>query len=206
MYLVKLPRWSQRFYSRRLFQFDTTEKVIYLTFDDGPNKLTTPFILDALAQYNAKGSFFCIGKNVVANKELFERIQQEGHIVANHTMHHLNGWDENVHTYVNDVTQADKIISSNFFRPPYGRLRKKQEKLLLQKRPSLKIIMWSVLSGDFDTKITGEQCWDNVLKHTKEGDIIVFHDSNKARARLEYALPKTLEHFSGLGFRFDVLY
>lgn len=206
MYLVKLPRWSQRFYPNRLFQYDTTEKVIYLTFDDGPNKLTTPFILDTLAQYNAKGSFFCIGKNVEIHQDLFAKIKQEGHLVANHTYHHLNGWQENVHTYVNDITNATKWIESDFFRPPYGRMHKKQERLLLQKRPSLKIIMWSVLSGDFDTKITGEQCWSNIEKHTKEGDIVVFHDSNKARARLEYALPKTLDHFSSLGFRFDVLY
>jgi len=206
MYLVKLPRWGRRFYTRRLFQYDTTEKVIYLTFDDGPNKSTTDFILDSLAQYNAKGSFFCIGKNVEKESILFEKIKQAGHLVANHTYHHLNGWQENVHTYINDIVHADRIIESNFFRPPYGRMRRKQEKILYRKRPSLKIAMWSVLSGDFDTKITGEQCWQNIVKHTKEGDIIVFHDSGKARERLQYALPKTLEHFSKLGFRFDVLY
>lgn len=206
MYLVKLPRWSQHFYAHRLFQYDTNEKVLYLTFDDGPNKSTTPFILEALERFNAKGSFFCIGKNVEQEAALFEEIKQAGHLVGNHTMHHLNGWQENTHTYVHDVMHAEKLIDSNFFRPPYGRLRKKQEKILLQKRPSLQIVMWSVLSGDFDTKITGEQCWSNILKHTGEGDIVVFHDSNKARERLQYALPKTLEHFSQLGYRFDVLH
>ncbi|MFT4202692.1 MAG: polysaccharide deacetylase family protein [Chitinophagaceae bacterium] len=206
MYLIKLPRWIQGFYPNRLFQYDADEKVIYLTFDDGPNPATTPFILDSLAQHNAKGSFFCIGKNVALHDDLFRKIKQNGHLVANHTYHHLNGWEENEHTYLNDFAQADKLIESDFFRPPYGRMRKKQEHLLLQKRASLKVVMWSVLSGDFDTHITGEQCWHNVQKHTDAGDIIVFHDSDKARERLEYALPKTLEHFSPLGFRFDVLY
>ncbi len=206
MYLVKLPRWAQRFYSRRLFRYDTKEKVIYLTFDDGPNMATTAFILETLKQYNAKGTFFCIGKNVEAHKELFEQIRQNGHLVGNHTNHHLNGWEETSHTYVNDIIQADRIIKSHFFRPPYGRMRKKQEKLLLQRKPSFKIVMWSVLSGDFDQQITGEKCWENIQKHTKEGDIIVFHDSDKAQERLRYTLPKTLEYFSRLGFRFDVLH
>lgn len=206
MYLVKLPHWIQRFYPCRLFRYDTTEKVIYLTFDDGPNRSTTPFILETLARYDAKGSFFCIGQNVLAEKDLYEKIKSAGHLVANHTYHHLNGWKENVHTYVNDVVQADRIIESGFFRPPYGRMRKKQERILLQKFPSLKIVMWSVLSGDFDMRATGAQCWENIQKHTKEGDIVVYHDSSKARQRLQYALPRTLEHFSRLGFRFDVLY
>lgn len=177
-----------------------------MTFDDGPNMSTTPFILDALRLYGAKATFFCIGKNVAQEPGLFQQILNDGHLVGSHTYHHLNGWEENVHTYVNDVIAADKTMSSDFFRPPYGRMRKKQEKVLLQKRPSMKIVMWSVLSGDFDTNINGPKCWSNIEKNTKEGDIIVFHDSNKAFARLQYALPKTLEHYSKLGFRFDVLH
>ncbi|PZP49257.1 MAG: polysaccharide deacetylase family protein [Pseudopedobacter saltans] len=206
MYLVKIPIWLQRFYRNRLFQYHTKEKILYITFDDGPNKSTTPFILSQLKKYGAKASFFCIGKNVELEKELYQQICNDGHLIGSHTYHHLNGWQENVHTYVTDVIAADRLLESDFFRPPYGRMRKRQERVLLQKRPSLKIVMWSVLSGDFDTNINSEKCLQNVLGNAKEGDIVVFHDSDKASERLQYVLPKTLEHYARLGYRFDVLH
>jgi peptidoglycan/xylan/chitin deacetylase (PgdA/CDA1 family) len=182
------------------------EKLIYLSFDDGPHPIATPFVLEQLDKYNAKASFFCIGKNVVEYPEIYQQLIEKGHTVGNHTMHHLNGWETIDELYLQNIQEAANVISSNFFRPPYGRIKRSQiKKIRADKSLPQEIIMWDVLSGDFDTTISSQQCLDNVLKHTKAGSIVVFHDSAKAWDRLQVALPATLAYFTQKGFQFRAL-
>jgi peptidoglycan-N-acetylglucosamine deacetylase len=206
-YFVKTPWWLKKIYPSYIWNIKTEEKVIYLTFDDGPHERATVFVLDQLKKYNAKASFFCIGKNVVAYPALYNRILEEGHITGNHTCHHLNGWKTPDKEYLKDVTEAAKYIQSSLFRPPYGRIRSFQAQHIAAaiNEPSAKIIMWDVLSGDFDQTITKDQCLENVVLNSKKGSIVVFHDSEKAFPLLEYCLPLTLEFFSKKGFRFEGL-
>lgn len=212
MYLIKAPFWIRWVYPQLLWRLPTQEKVIYLSFDDGPHESATDFVLDQLKAYQAKASFFCIGKNVVKHPEIYERILHEGHQVGNHTQHHMNGWENSEDAYLQEVVAAAELIHSPLFRPPYGRIKRsaisKVKALLNERYWSLgasKIVMWDVLSGDFDTQISGETCFQNVIKHAGPGSIIVFHDSTKAWDRMSYALPKLLQHFSALGYRFETI-
>lgn len=214
-YTVRAPWIFKKLRPSLVWQKPADEKVLYLTFDDGPHPTATPFVLDQLKQYNAKATFFCIGKNVAEQPGIYQRILEEGHRVGNHTFNHLNGWKTNDETYLDNVFEAAKYIDSNLFRPPYGRITKFQQKILsadnaqasnLKNRTSnFTIIMWTVLSGDFDVKLSPQRCLQNVILNSKAGDIIVFHDSTKAWERMSYALPKVLEHFSSKGFRFELL-
>ncbi|TKK70272.1 polysaccharide deacetylase family protein [Ilyomonas limi] len=209
MYFVKAPWWLKKLYSSFVWKIRTKEKVLYLTFDDGPHETATPFVLDELKKYGAKATFFCIGKNVASLPSVYKRILDEGHATGNHTYNHLNGWKTDDTTYINNIIDAAELIKSNLFRPPYGRIKKFQSKLLMRKedaaRPLFKIIMWDVLSGDFDVQLSPQQCLNNVLKHTQKGSIIVFHDSTKAWSRMSYALPNVLAHFSKEGYVFKAL-
>ena len=209
MYFIKAPWWLRKFYSSFIWKIPTKEKVLYLTFDDGPHETATPFILDELKKYGAKATFFCIGKNVVSLPSLYKRMLGEGHKAGNHTYNHLNGWKTDDTTYINNIADAAKYIDSNLFRPPYGRIKRFQSKLLMRRkdssRPLFKIIMWDVLCGDFDVKLSPQQCLDNVLKNAAKGSIVVFHDSTKAWSRMSYALPRVLEHFSKEGYMFKAL-
>ncbi|MDO8996426.1 MAG: polysaccharide deacetylase family protein [Sediminibacterium sp.] len=200
MYLVKTPWWLRMIYSGYTWRMPSTEKTIYLSFDDGPHEIATPFVLDTLKQYNAKASFFCIGKNVRLHPEIYQRILQEGHAVGNHTENHLNGWHTPNNEYLNNIQQAEEVIQSNLFRPPYGRIKRSQAKAL-----NKQIIMWDVLSGDFDPTLTPEACLAYCIKHTEAGSIVVFHDSAKAFPKMKYALPKMLDYFTHQGFQFKAL-
>lgn len=180
------------------------EKRIYLSFDDGPHPQATPFVLDTLKQYNAKASFFCIGKNVQTFPEIYKRILLEGHAVGNHTHNHLNGWKTNDAGYFDNIKQAAQYIDSGMFRPPYGRITRFQAKHIQQKL-GLQIIMWSVLSGDFDINISPTKCLQNVKRNAENGSIIVFHDSEKALERMRYALPELLNYFGNRGYEFHKL-
>lgn len=202
MYLVKAPWLLKAIYPSFVWQIKTSEKVLYLSFDDGPHETATPFVLDQLKKYNAKATFFCIGKNVAAYPAIFQRIVEEGHAVGNHTYHHLNGWKTKDETYINDINEASKIIPSNLFRPPYGRIKRTQSSIVNRQSS---IVMWDVLSGDFDTELNPKRCLANVLYHSKPGSIIVFHDSTKAWDRMSFALPKMLEQFSKEGYQFKSL-
>jgi len=206
MYLIKTPFLLRAFYPQCIWRKPSNQKVLYLSFDDGPHPIATPFVLTQLAQFQAKGSFFCIGKNVALYPSIYKQIQTDGHTIGNHTMHHMNGWETKDEIYLENIKEANAYIQSNLFRPPYGRIKKSQIRAL-QKHPNLPkdIIMWDVLSGDFDTKITGEQCLQNVIKHAEPGSIIVFHDSEKAWERMQYALPKLLAYYTQLGYRFEAL-
>jgi peptidoglycan-N-acetylglucosamine deacetylase len=200
-YFVKTPWWVKLLYKGCTWQMPARDKVLYLTFDDGPHLFATPFVLDELAKYNAKATFFCIGKNVFENRKIYERIITEGHQTGNHTYNHLNGWATKNETYLQDIAAASGLIQSPLFRPPYGRIKKAQIKLLQQ----YKIIMWTVLSGDFDKKISKEKCAANVLRNAESGAVIVFHDSEKAFEKMRYSLPVVLDYFSCRGYRFEAL-
>ena len=190
-----------------MWSIDTKEKKLYLTFDDGPHPQATPFVLNELKKHNAKATFFCIGKNVVANPKIYQQILNDGHSVGNHTFNHLNGWKTKNEIYLKDVALATDHIDSNLFRPPYGRIKSFQAKnlqpVLNGKKPT--IVMWDVLSADFDISVSPQKCLENVVLRSKPGSIIVFHDSEKAFPRLEYALPRMLKHFSEKGFIFSQL-
>lgn len=208
LYFTKTPWWLKRLYPRCVWDIPVNEKIVYLSFDDGPHPTATPYVLDQLKQYNAKATFFCIGKNVVEHNDIYQRILNEGHCVGNHTFNHLNGWKVTDQQYVQNILQAGKYIDSHLFRPPYGRVTRFQVKLLsgIKNSPASKnfrIIMWDVLSGDFDTKLSAQQCSTNVIKNARPGSVIVFHDSEKAFPRMGGALPKVLEHFSEKKFRFE---
>jgi peptidoglycan/xylan/chitin deacetylase (PgdA/CDA1 family) len=206
MYLVKTPFWLRALYPSCTWKIPSAKKVIYLSFDDGPHVDATPFVLAELKKYNAKACFFCIGKNVAAHKNLYEQILHEGHTVGNHTYDHVNGWKTNTANYIENIELAGKLIHSNLFRPPYGRITKSQiQKIKANKTLPQKIIMWDVLSGDFDLSLTAESCIKNIIKNTVAGSIVVFHDSAKAFERLKIALPRILAHFTALGYTFEAI-
>jgi len=203
MYLIKTPWWIKKWiFPGYSWSMLPGAKKIYLTFDDGPHPEATVFALDTLKQYNAKGTFFCIGKNVVEFPVIYKRILEEAHAVGNHTFNHLNGWKAADDQYFSNIQDAAKLIDSKLFRPPYGKITRFQAKQL-QEKLHYKIVMWSVLSGDFDIELRPETCWKNVQKATGDGSIIVFHDSAKAMERMAYTLPRVLEYFTEKGFSFE---
>lgn len=202
-YFVKTPKWIRKLFTGSIWEMPTTKKGVYLTFDDGPHPQITSFVLDELAKYNAKATFFCIGKNVVENPAVFKRILDDGHAIGNHTYDHLDGWKTGNAAYLQNILKSKNYIDSDLFRPPYGRITRSQRKDLTVQHQATKFIMWSVLSGDFDEKITPEQCCENVVKNAKRGSVVVFHDSVKAEERLRFALPIVLKYFSDKGYMFE---
>jgi peptidoglycan-N-acetylglucosamine deacetylase len=192
-YPVKTPWWLKMMYPGCTWEMPEDDNAVYLTFDDGPDPVVTPFVLDMLAEYRVKATFFCIGKNVVLYPEIYDRILAEGHSVGNHTQNHLSGWKVRDDAYLNDVKEARRYIRSDLFRPPYGRATRFQMKCLRESALKMKMIMWTVLSGDFDTGINPEKCYQNVAANLRPGAIITFHDSRKAEPRLRYALPEVLK-------------
>ena len=202
MYLVKTPRLIQNLLPTFTWRIPTEEKVLYLTFDDGPIPEVTPWVLDTLRRFNAKATFFCVGDNVKKHPSVFQQVLAEGHAVGNHTFNHLNGWDSENISFFHNVRHCAKLVKSSLFRPPYGRLTPKQTQFLTR---HYQIVMWDVLSGDFDQTISKEDCLSNVMASTKRGSIIVFHDSQKAAERMMYTLPRVLEHFAAKGYRFESL-
>lgn len=191
-----------------VWDITTKDKIIYLTFDDGPTPEITNWTLDALKQYNAKATFFCIGNNIEKHPEVFNNIVNNGHAIGNHTQHHVKGWKTKTKDYILEVLATAKELkqhqySTNLFRPPYGQIKPKQGKKLIEL--GYKIIMWDVLSFDWEQEVSEEKCLDNVISKTKEGSIVVFHDSVKASKNMMYVLPKVLEHFNKNGFEFKAL-
>ena len=197
-----------RIFSKYTWHFFSDKKEIFLTFDDGPTPEITEFVLTELKKYNAKATFFCIGKNIKNHPEIFNKIIADNHAIGNHTQNHIKGWEYTKNDYLENVIKVEetlktcnfKTLQLNLFRPPYGKIKKSQAKKILKR--GYKIIMWTVLSADFKTTISKEEYLQNVLKNTKNGSIIVFHDSVKAAERMKYALPKVLKEFSDKGFVF----
>jgi peptidoglycan/xylan/chitin deacetylase (PgdA/CDA1 family) len=199
-YLKKIPRIIKKIYPDCVWDIKTDEKILYFTFDDGPHPEATPFVLEQLKKYQTQATFFCIGKNVAENFTTYKQIIADGHRVGNHTYNHLNGWKTKDDLYVEDIAKAAQIIDSSLFRPPYGRIKKFQIKAIAGERLKLKTIMWDVLSGDFDTSLSPEDCYLNVINNAKAGSIVVFHDSFKSLPVLRHALPQILEYYSAKGF------
>jgi len=206
-YFVKTPWWLKRIYDSYVWNMPSNEKAIYLTFDDGPHPIATPFVLKQLKQHNALATFFCIGKNVVSHPEIYRQIIDEGHTTGNHTYNHLNGWKTANDEYMKDIALASREIDSDLFRPPYGRITSFQARNLkpVMKGKNVRIIMWDVLSADFDVNCSPKQCLANVVFTAVPGSIIIFHDSEKAFPRLEYTLPRVLNYFSEKGYLFRSL-
>ncbi len=202
MVIAKTPQIVKALYSQLVWEIPNQENKIYLTFDDGPTPVITEWTLDVLKQYDIKATFFCLGKNIEAHPEIYQRILSDGHTVGNHSYSHLSGWKTKNQDYFEDINKCQKLLNSKLFRPPYGRISKSQAKKLNE---DYKIIMWNVLSGDYDNKISPEKCLKNVLDNTQSGSIIVFHDSNKAEPNLKYALPQAIEILFEKKFVFDVL-
>lgn len=188
-----------------LWRIPTKEKEIYLTFDDGPIPEITEFVLEELAKFNAKATFFCIGDNIVKHSTVFQQVVNQGHIVGNHTFNHLKGWDTESETYLKNFDLCRVEIekkskqSTNLFRPPYGRIKRNQAKEIIKTH---EIVMWDVLTADYDQNINKEQVLKKTLQHSERGSIVLFHDSIKASKNMMYALPRVLEHFSEQGFTF----
>jgi len=205
-YFTKTPFWLKKLYPSCLWNYprSTETKKIYLSFDDGPHPIATPFVLDQLNKYRAKASFFCIGKNVVEESDIYKRILMEGHRVGNHTFNHLSGWKTDNAVYLENIEKARALIDSDLFRPPYGRATAFQIRNLKQKL-GYKVVMWDVLSGDFDPAVSGGQAAENVIRKSRSGSIVVFHDSTKAFSVLQEALPIVLAYFSGEGYSFETI-
>lgn len=201
-YFVKTPTWIQRVLNQITWRLPTAEKVIYLTFDDGPIPEVTPWVLEVLAAFNAKATFFCIGDNIRKYPAIYQQLLEGKHQVGNHTFNHLNGWKTNNKTYFNNINKCSKQVDSTLFRPPYGKLKPTQTR---QIRQQYQIVLWDILSGDFDNTITSENCLNNVIQNATNGSIIVFHDSLKAEKHLRFVLPKVLEFYTKNGFQFRTL-
>lgn len=209
LYWTKTNWIIKKIFSNYIWDVSTTGNTVYLTFDDGPIADVTEWVLEQLKTHEIKATFFCIGDNVEKNPKIFKKIIAEGHTVGNHTFNHLNGWKTSTEQYINNTKQAQEAIKTHsnqnpiLFRPPYGTIKKSQSKEL--KKLGFKIIMWDVLSADFDATISQEQCLSNVLSNVKAGSIIVFHDSIKAHKNLHYVLPRTLAYLKENNFKCDTL-
>ncbi|SFI49549.1 polysaccharide deacetylase family protein [Olleya namhaensis] len=203
---AKTPKLIQRLFPKYIWNKASLDKTLYLTFDDGPTPEITQWTLDTLAQYDAKATFFCIGENVTKYPDIFKSVANAGHVIGNHTFNHLKGWHTHTDRYIDNTLKAQQVIAPNsngLFRPPFGKIKGSQAKQLLSK--GYKIVMWSVLSYDWEVKVTQEQCLKNVIKHATSGSIVVFHDSVKASKNMQYTLPKVLDYFSKKGYTFKSL-
>lgn len=208
-YWIKTNGIIKALFTGFLWDVKNRDNKIYLTFDDGPIPEVTEWVLDVLQQHNIKATFFCIGHNIEANPAIFKKIIAAGHAVGNHTYNHVNGWKTGNDTYYENQAACRDTIAryhsagTKLFRPPYGKIKGAQARKLRQE--GYKLIMWDVLSADFDRAITPQQCLENVINNTRSGSIIIFHDSIKASDNLKYALPKAIVHLKQQGFIFDTL-
>lgn len=204
LFVHKSPRLLKAFYAPFVWNIPTEEKVIYLTFDDGPIPDVTEWVLEKLEDVGAKGTFFCIGDNLQKHPDIFAKLIAGGHSIGNHTFNHLKGWNTEDEVYWENVAQCrDALpIQTNLFRPPYGRIKLSQAKPLLK---DYHIVMWDVLTGDFEKYLSPERCLEKTLQHTRSGSIVVLHDSLKAWRNMSYVLPRMLDYYSNLGYRFEAL-
>ncbi len=210
-YFKNISRVGKLLYPSLLWNKPRESKTIYLTFDDGPHPTITPWVINTLKKHQAKATFFCVGENISKYPEVISGIIKAGHRCGNHTYNHLKGWETSNMEYLDNVSKAETILNeqlgakarNNLFRPPYGKIKPSQIKAL--QKLDYKIVMWDVLSADFDAEITTEQCYKNVVKLGKPGSIVVFHDSVKASEKLKEVLPRVLDHFSEKGYSFKAL-
>ncbi len=207
MFPHKTPVLVQKLYPGLKWRQKTKKKELFLTFDDGPVPGLTPFVLDTLSEFNIKATFFCVGDNLKKHGEIAQKVVSHGHVLANHTFNHLNGWKTDTDQYLENIEKCERYLtevstSRRLFRPPYGKMRRSQIRRISQK---YEVIMWDVLSGDFSRKISEESCLSNSIKATHNGSIVLFHDNIKAEKNLKYTLPRYIEHFISQGFAFKTL-
>lgn len=205
--MFKIPFFLPLIYPKLIWSINTEEKIIYLTFDDGPIPEVTEFVLDTLNKFNAKATFFCIGENVRKHPDIFYKVIEEGHVIGNHTYNHLNGWKTADNDYVQNVQKCDDVlkehgVTTNLFRPPYGRIKKKQINSLVA---DYRLIMWDILTKDYNPAVNEQTALRKCKSKSSPGSIVVFHDSIKAFPRMRYVLPNFLQYFKSLGYRFDTL-
>ena len=203
MYFFKNPDIIKRIYPNKVWEKKSSEKKIFLTFDDGPTEQITPWILEQLRNFDIKATFFCLGKNIEKQPDLFKQLITEGHQIGNHTFNHENGWETNNYTYYKSILQTEKFTKNLLFRPPFGGLTMHKQKALV--RYGFQVIMWDVMPGDFDKKLSKEECLKAAIDHTSKGSIIVFHDNIKAEKNMKYAFPRFVEHFLELGYEFETI-
>lgn len=199
---VRAPQIIRLLYRKAVWNFSQREKVVYLTFDDGPIPEVTPWLLDLLKKENIKTSFFCVGENVQKHPEVFQQILDDGHSVGNHTFNHIQGLKSGNYRYLANIEKANTLIGSNLFRPPHGFLKRSQYKRLSRK---YRIVMWDVLSRDFDNRISAKEVHNNVMGYVRPGSIITFHDSLKAEKNLKEALPEVIRSLKKQGYRFEAI-
>lgn len=202
MYLTKTPKFIQSLFPSFTWKMNNGPKRLYLTFDDGPIPEVTPWVIDLLNQYNAKATFFCVGENVKKNRNIFDQLVEAGHSVGNHTYHHLSGWQTDNIPYFHDIRKCARLVKTDLFRPPYGRIKPTQVQFLSR---HYNIIMWDVLSGDFDENLEAEDCYQKVIKSAHSGSIVVFHDSLKSEEKLRQVLPRVLEYYSERNYEFHAI-
>lgn len=204
MYFRKIPAIFSALFPQCIWQIPNTDKKVYLTFDDGPTPDITEKTLKILSKYNAKATFFMLGKQVAAHPSLTKEVLSAGHSIGNHSFSHLNGWQTQNEAYFEDIAKAQNILtktlssSPTLFRPPYGKILPSQIKHL---KKSYQIVMMDILCGDFDTTQSPEICTEIIKKHTQRGSIIVYHDSQKAAANMLSSLPNTLDFLIGQGYQ-----
>lgn len=202
MYFIKVPKIFYYFFPNFVWKILSKKKNIYLTFDDGPHRDITPQILELLNAYDAKATFFIIGKNAEKYPQLIEQIKKAGHSLGNHSYSHLNGWNQPRDRYIEDIKKCDQTISTDLFRPPFGKFTLKQYNKIKKK---YKIIFWTVMPGDFDKAISKEDCLYRSLKNTKKGSIVVFHENDNSKENMLFTLPLLLKHFSNKGYAFKAI-
>lgn len=203
MRFFRTPSVLPLLYPSLLWRINTTQKDIYLTFDDGPIPGPTDFVLDTLRSFHAPATFFCIGDNIRKHPDHFQKIVESGHTVGNHTYNHMNGWRSSPEDYMNNVMQCQKHLPSStvLFRPPFGRIKRSQISLLRD----FKIVMWDVLTFDYDRALDPAKSLSGSISAVRPGSIIVFHDSIKAEKNLSYVLPRFIEHCASQGYSFKAL-
>ncbi|AYA36801.1 polysaccharide deacetylase family protein [Hymenobacter oligotrophus] len=209
MRLHRLPEVMQRWLPGAIWQGPTAaEPTVYLTFDDGPIPEETPWVLEQLAAFEAKAVFFCVGDNVERHPAVARQVLAAGHRLGNHTHHHISGWSNSQATYLAEVARCQQAIEAlqpsgpKLFRPPYGRITPALNRAL---QPAYRIIMWDVLTCDYDRGYEPERCLRDSLRLTRPGSVVVFHDSLKASRNLRYVLPRYLAELAGQGYRFGLL-
>jgi peptidoglycan-N-acetylglucosamine deacetylase len=205
MRLYSVPKWLRLLYPGAIWEYKNARNSIYLTFDDGPTKETTPWLLDLLKEYDAKATFFCVGDRLEDEYELAQRIREDGHLICNHSYSHLNGRKTKDDLFIVDILKGAEVSESSIYRPPYGKIKSSQYRKLRNEH-SMQAVFWSLLSYDYDNSIPSEERLSKIRKHLKTGSVIVFHDSQKAYPQLQNELPVLLNEWSEMNFSFGLIH